>query len=165
MRVHIRQATMEDMEGILEIVNHEILHTTVLYHYEKLSLEQQKKWFKRKTEDGMPVLVAELSSKVVGYGTFGIFRPWDAYRFSVEHSIYVHKDYRQRGMGKLLMSRLIDIAKQNGYHTMIAGVDGSSDESLKFHKKFGFEEVGTFKEIGHKFDKWLDLRFLQLFLE
>ena len=68
-------------------------------------------------------------------------------------------------MEKKLLSRLIELAKEQGFHIMIAGVDGSNDGSFEFHKKFGFKEIGTFKEVGYKFDKWLDLRFLQLFLK
>ena len=113
----------------------------------------------------MPVIVAEIDNEVVGFGTFGIFRPWPAYQFSVEHSIYVHKNARSKGIGKSLLTELIVLAKNGGYHTMIAGVDGSNKGSFEFHKKFGFEEIGTFKEVGFKFAKWLDLRFLQLFLK
>ncbi|WP_234369123.1 GNAT family N-acetyltransferase [Brumimicrobium mesophilum] len=120
---------------------------------------------KAKKKDGLPVIVAESENIVIGYGTFGIFRPFDGFQFSVEHSIYIEKDYRTHGIGKQLLQELIILAKKNGFHTMIAGVDASNNGSIEFHKKFGFKEVGTFKEAGFKFDNWLDLLFLQLLLK
>jgi len=165
MKVKIRQATVKDINNILEIVNYEILNSTVLYDYKKKTFEQQLKWFEKKQTDSMPVIVAENKNGVVGFGTYGIFRPWDAYQFSVEHSIYVNNNSRGLGIGKQLLTRLIELAKEQEYHTMIAGVDGSNEGSFEFHKKFGFKEIGTFKQVGFKFDKWLDLKFLQLFLK
>ena len=112
----------------------------------------------------MPILVAEINGAVVAYGTYGIFRPWDAYKFSIEHSIYVAKEEQGKGIGKELFKELIIIAKKQGYHTMIAGIDTSNKSSIDFHKKIGFKEIGTLPEIGFKFGKWLDLCFLQLFI-
>lgn len=165
MEIKIRRAENKDINEILEIVNYEILNSVVLYDYKARTYDQQFRWFEQKTADGMPVIVAENNNKVVGFGTYGIFRPWEAYQFSVEHSIYVNKNSRGTGIGRLILSELIEMAKEGGYHTMIAGVDGSNERSFEFHKKFGFKEIGTFKEVGFKFDKWLDLRFLQLFLK
>ncbi|PRX53676.1 GNAT family N-acetyltransferase [Flagellimonas meridianipacifica] len=165
MKIIIRKAEERDVTEILDIVNYEILNSTVLYDYKKRTYQQQLVWFEKKQIDKMPIIVAEIENRVAGFGTYGIFRPWAAYQFSVEHSIYVHRDMRANGVGKKLLSKLIELAKDNGFHTMIAGVDGSNEKSFEFHKNFGFEEIGTFKEIGFKFDKWLDLRFLQLFLK
>lgn len=165
MSIIIRPAKTKDVKVILDIINHEILHSTVVYDYQQRSYEQQRSWFEKKSQDNMPVLVAENEGKVVGFGTFGIFRPWDAYRFSVEHSIYTHHNSRGMGIGKLIMTELITLATEQGFHTMIAGVDASNRGSYEFHKKFGFQEIGTFKEVGYKFDKWLDLIFMQLFLK
>lgn len=164
MEIIIRRAEIKDISKILEIVNYEIINSTVLYDYKERTYEYQLKWFEQKLTDEMPVIVAENEKEVVGFGTFGIFRPWAAYQFSVEHSIYVSKNSRSNGIGKQLLTELIFLAKKKGYHTMIAGVDASNDRSFQFHKKFGFVEIGTFKEVGFKFDKWLDLRFLQLYL-
>lgn len=165
MGIVIREAEKKDVSGILEIVNHEILNSTVLYDYKERTYEQQFNWFVQKQFDGMPVIVADDGNRVVGFGTYGIFRPWAAYQFSLEHSVYVNKDSRTNGIGKQLLTKLIVLARENGFHTMIAGVDGSNEGSYEFHKKLGFKEIGTFKEVGFKFDKWLDLRFLQLLLE
>lgn len=165
MTIEIRAATEKDIPAILEIINYEILNSTILYDYEERSLKQQLEWFYNKERENMPVLVAEKEERVIGFATFGIFRPWAAYQFSIEHSIYIHKNNRGQGIGKKLMVELIKIAKERKYHTIIAGVDTSNEGSYQFHKKFGFKEVGRFNQIGYKFDKWLDLIFMQLFLE
>lgn len=165
MDIIIQKASQENVPSILEIINNEIIHSTAVYDYHEKTISQMHKWFEEKQSTGMPVLVAVNQETVLGYGTYGIYRPWDGYQYSVEHSIYVHKDYRSLGVGKLLMADLIALARKEGYHTMIAGVDASNEGSCEFHKKFGFEEIGTFRQVGYKFDQWLDLRFLQLMLK
>ncbi|MDW7694061.1 GNAT family N-acetyltransferase [Flammeovirgaceae bacterium SG7u.111] len=164
MNIDIRLATEKDVPTILNIINHEIKNTTVVYDYNEKSLEAQLDWFHKKQQEGLPVLVAERDGDVLAYGTYGVFRTWDAYRFSVEHSIYVDDKARGLGIGQMMMQKLIDLARENGYHTMVAGIDSSNEGSLEFHKKFGFEEVGRIKEVGYKFDQWLDLVFMQLLL-
>jgi phosphinothricin acetyltransferase len=161
----IRSATERDVPSILGIINFEIENSTIVYDYKVRSYEYQLQWFHQKVKEGMPVIVAQKQTEVVGFGTFGIFRPWDAYRFSVEHSIYVDKKTRGLGIGKLLMAKLIDLATEQGYHTMVAGIDTSNKKSCDFHRKFGFTEIGTLKEIGFKFNTWLDLVFMQLLLD
>jgi L-amino acid N-acyltransferase len=164
LNIKIRDAELKDLNKILEILNHEILHSTSVYDYEKKTFEQQHLWFKKKATDNMPVIIAEINDVVVGFGSFGIFRPWQAYQYSVEHSIYVDKKAQGKGIGKKLLGQLINLATQQKYNTMIAGVDATNKNSIEFHKKLGFVEVGTIKKVGHKFDKWLDLCFLQLML-
>jgi len=165
MDIEIRPAELSDVQAILNIVNYEIKHTTSVYDYEERTLDDQVRWLNKKRKDGMPVIVAEYNNDVAGYGTFGIFRPWDAYQFSVEHSIYVAKKVRGKGIGRAIMKELISMATERGYHTMIAGIDASNKSSHEFHSKFGFVEVGRLKEVAYKFDKWLDLKFMQLFLK
>ena len=160
----IREAELKDLPIILDIMNDAILNTTSIYDYGIRNNEFVEKWFNKKQLDKMPVLVCEINNNTVAYGSYGIFRAWDAYKFSVEHSIYVHKDFRGRGTGKQLLMALIEKAKKDGYHTMIAGIDADNQNSLNFHKKLGFREVGKFNEVGFKFDRWLDLVFLQLML-
>ncbi|MCB0755591.1 MAG: N-acetyltransferase [Flavobacteriales bacterium] len=159
-----RAATLDDIPAILEITNHEILNSTVLYEYEPRTIEQQTDWFNEKTENNWPILVAELNGKVVGFGTYGPFRARAAYRHSIEHSVYVQKDFRGKTVGHQLMVELIRLARIGGYHTMIAGIDSSNKGSVEFHRKFGFETVGTFREVGFKFNRWLDVVFMQLML-
>ncbi|MCB9187145.1 MAG: N-acetyltransferase [Flavobacteriales bacterium] len=161
----IRPATENDVPGILYIVNQEILFSTVLYEYEPRTLEMQMEWFREKAANGWPLLIAELNGKVVGFGTYGPFRTRPAYSRSIEHSVYVHKDFRGQTVGHRLMVELIRLARTSGFHTMIAGIDSSNKGSVEFHRKFGFETVGSFREVGHKFDRWLDVIFMQLMLE
>ena len=162
--MHIREAKYGDLKIILDIMNDAILNTTSIYDYKIRTNEFVENWFTKKRSDNMPVLVCEINDQAVAYGSYGIFRAWDAYKFSVEHSIYVHKDFQGQGIGKQLLIALIDKAKKDGYHTMIAGIDASNQKSIGFHTKLGFFEVGRFKEVGYKFDKWLDLVFMQLML-
>ena len=162
--MHIREAQQKDLTIILDIMNEAILNTTSIYDYGIRSHEFVENWFAKKQLDEIPVLVYEINGNAVAYGSYGIFRAWDAYKFSVEHSIYVHKNFQGQGIGKQLLIALIDKAKKNGYHTMIAGVDAANQKSYDFHKKLGFIEAGRFKEVGYKFDRWLDLIFMQLML-
>ena len=164
MPVRIRDAKKEDLPDILKVVNYEIEHTTAIYDYDKRNLQDQTAWFEKKKKEKMPVIIAEENGQVIGFGTFGIFRPWDGYQFSVEHSIYLDKNSRGRGSGKKIMKELIHLARERGFHTMIAGIDANNAKSIKFHQDFGFMEVGRFNQIGYKFEKWLDLIFMQLFL-
>lgn len=158
----IRTATIEDVPTILKILNHEILTSTVVYDYKERTIEELLDWFKKKQEDNKPIIVAEQNGQVLGYGTFGQFRPWAAYQYSIEHSIYVSADYRGKGIGKSIMKELIRLAKEQGYHVMIAGIDAANVDSYQFHKKFEFEESGRLNEVGYKFGKWLDLIFMTL---
>ncbi|MBU2996544.1 GNAT family N-acetyltransferase [Cellulophaga baltica] len=165
MAILIREAEKKDIQKILEIINYEILNATVVYDYDTRTYETQLKWFDKKKQDGFPVFVATNNENVIGYGTYGTFRAFQGFKYSIEHSIYVHKDGRGKGIGKLLLAHLIKTAKKQNYHVMIAGVDASNKASVQFHEKFGFTTVGVFKEVGFKFDKWLDLHFLQLTLK
>ena len=165
MSIIIRDAERKDLPSILKIVNFEIEHTTSIYDYEKRTLQNQTVWFENKKIEKMPVIVAEENGDMIGFGTFGIFRPWAGYQFSLEHSIYLDKNSRGKGTGKKIMTELIHLAKDQGFHIMIAGIDANNSKSIKFHHNFGFKEVGRFNQIGFKFEKWLDLIFMQLFLK
>jgi L-amino acid N-acyltransferase YncA len=162
--MRIREAEHKDLSIILEIMNDAIVHTTSIYDYKTRDHDFVEKWFDKKRTDNMPVLVAEIAGNAVAYGSYGIFRAWEAYQFSVEHSIYVQQDFQGQGIGKQLLIALVERAEKDGFHTMIAGIDADNEKSIAFHKKLGFVEVGKFKEVGHKFDRWLDLVFMQLML-
>ena len=164
MKPAVRKASTADIPFILEITNHEILTSTVLYEYEPRTIKQQTEWYNEKLAHKWPIIVAEQEGVVVGFGTYGSFRARPAYSKSIEHSVYVHKDHRAKTVGNALMVELIRLAKDGGFHTMIAGIDSSNMGSVEFHRKFGFEVVGTFKEVGFKFDMWLDVVFMQLLL-
>ncbi len=162
--IRIRQAVEADLPQILDIYNEVILHTTAVYDYEPHTLEMRKQWFTVKKEQGLPVFVAEEADQVLGLSSFGPFRAWAAYQYSVENSVYVAADARGKGVGKLLIPPLIESAKALKMHTIIASIDATNTASLQLHRYFGFEEVAHFKEVGWKFGKWLDLKFLQLMI-
>lgn len=165
MSIKIRVAKSEDLPAILQIVNHIILTTTTHYRYEPETAFERQEWFRKKQAAGMPVIVAEKAGEAIGFGTYGLFRDRMGYRFSVEHSVYVHRDHQKVGVGRKILSELIRLAKIQGMHTMIAGVDTQNQGSIEFHRKMGFVQVGHFREIGYKFDQWLDVVFLQLRLK
>ena len=165
MSATIRNATIEDMSSVLEIVNHEILYSTSIWDYDIRNLEQQVAILKDKKEHHFPFIVAEKEDKIVGFATYGSFRFKVGYRFTVEHSVYVHKDFHGNGIGKLLLLELISLAKAKKLHTMIGVIDSENQSSITFHEKFGFKTVGIIKETGYKFDRWLDSVFMQLLLE
>jgi L-amino acid N-acyltransferase YncA len=160
----IRAAHPGDVSGILEIYNDAILNTTAVYTYEPLTLEMLDRWFKEKQDKGLPVFVAEIGGVVAGFASYGPFRPWPAYKYSVEHSIYVHKDFRRQGIAKKLLRVLIDKAEASGFHTIVAGIDSENAVSIGLHREFGFREAGTLSQVGFKFGRWLDLQFMQLIL-
>ncbi|HDR3887140.1 TPA: N-acetyltransferase [Bacillus cereus] len=158
----IREATKKDLACILDIYNDAIVYTTAVYAYKPVTLENRIDWYEQKKTDGYPILVYELDNKVVGFATFGPFRAWPAYKYSVEHSIYVDKEYRKNGIGTSLMKELIAIAQEREYMTLIAGIDAENEKSIAMHKNFGFVHSGTIKKAGYKFNRWLDLAFYQL---
>ena len=158
----VRQATEKDLMDILEIYNDAILNTTAIYDYKPHTLEDRVLWYEKRKQDGYPLLVFEENNKVVAFATFGSFRAYPAFKYTIEHSIYVHKDYRNLGIGKILLKELIDIANADGYATMVACIDSLNENSIKIHEKFGFTYSGTVTKAGFKFGKWLDLVFYQL---
>ena len=161
----IRNANENDLPQLLEIYNDIILNTTAVYQYEVHTLQMRKEWFATKQQQGFPVFVAEADESIAGFSTIGTFRQWQAYKYSVENSVYVASDQRGKGIGKLLMQPLIDAATNMDMHTIIAGIDATNEVSIRLHKNFGFEEVAHFKQVGYKFNRWLDLKFLQLILQ
>ena len=165
MSLTLRPATTNDLEKILDIVNHSILHTTVNYSYEVQTLEIQTKWFEDKKAKNLPVVVADLDGEVVGFGSYGQFREKIGYQYTVEHSVYVVDTVIGKGIGSQLLSELIRLAKEQRYHVMIGAIDADNAGSIAFHEKFGFVVTGTLREVGYKFDHWLDLVFMQLTLK
>jgi phosphinothricin acetyltransferase len=163
--ITIRPAREADLPEILEIYNHVILNTTAVYAYEPHTLEMRKAWYEAKIRDGHPLIVAEDAGRVVGLSTYGPFRAWPAYKYTVENSVYVAADRRGKGIARLLIQPLIDTARSQHYHAIIAGIDAANEASLRLHRSFGFEEVAHFREVGYKFGRWLDLKFLELLLE
>jgi L-amino acid N-acyltransferase YncA len=164
MMISIRPAEEKDLPAILEIYNDVIVNTTAVYDYLPHTLEMRREWYAARQKDNYPVFVAEEGQKLLGFSSYGPFRAWAAYKHTVENAVYVSSAARGRGIGKLLMAPLIDTAKERGLHAMVAGIDSTNEASIRLHLSLGFEEVGHFREVGHKFDRWLDLVFLELIL-
>jgi L-amino acid N-acyltransferase YncA len=165
MEIKIRPYQTEDTQAILEIINHNILHSTALYDYKVRSYEQQLSILADKINKNFPVIVAEFDGQLVGFGMYSEFRFREAYKYTVEHSVYVNEKFHGKGIGKLVLQELIALARKQKLHTMIAVIDAENQDSIEFHEKFGFKTVGIIKESGFKFDRWLDSVFMQLILE
>ncbi len=150
---------------ILAILNEAILCSTALYDYSERSIDSMSSWFEAKVKGNFPVLgLVNTDGVLLGFGSYGHFRMFPAYKYTVEHSIYIHKDHRGKGLGNLLMRELIEVASQNNVHALIGGIDADNTGSINLHKKFGFTHVGTLPEVGFKFGRWLDLAFYELIL-
>ena len=162
MAINIRPYKTDDTQAILDIVNHNILHSTSLYDYNIRSYEQQKTILEEKINKKFPVIVAELDGIVVGFGMYSEFRFREAYQFTVEHSVYVSEDFHGNGVGKQLLQELFNLARKQKIHTMIGVIDSENQGSVVFHEKFGFKTVGIIKESGYKFDRGLDSVLMQL---
>ncbi|HTR17746.1 MAG TPA: GNAT family N-acetyltransferase [Acetobacteraceae bacterium] len=160
----IRDAAEADLPGILAITNDEILHGTALWSLTPTTLEARRAWLVERQGRGFPVLVAAAEEKVLGYASFGPFRPFEGFRHTVEHSLYLVPEARGQGLGMALLSALMERARGSGVHVMVAGIDGNNAASLALHRRAGFEETGRLREVGRKFDRWLDLVFMQKML-
>ena len=151
--------------AILAIMNDAILHSTALYEYRPLTPQSMDVWFRAKAEAGFPVLGMESDSgELLGFATYGTFRARPAYKYSVEHSVYVTGGHQGRGIGSALMRELIRSAVSQDRHLMVGGIDAENTGSIVFHRKLGFEHAGTIRQAGYKFGRWLDLAFYQLIL-
>ena len=159
--VRIGDAGEADLPGILAIYNDVIATSTAVYSETPVTLEDRQAWFRARTAQHYPVLVARDDSGVVGYATFGDFRAWPGYRFTVEHSVHVRADRRGHGIGSRLVDALIPRARMLGKHVMIGGIDADNAASIRMHERLGFERTAHMKEVGRKFDRWLDLVFMQ----
>jgi phosphinothricin acetyltransferase len=175
--IHIRAATEDDLPAILGIYNEVIANTTAVYSERAVSLDDRRAWFDGRVAAGYPVLVAvstaaaasdtgdaTAGTAVVGFASFGDFRTWPGYRYTVEHSVHVAADRRGAGIGRALISALLPLAVALGKHVMIAGVDADNAASIHLHERLGFERVAHLRQVGRKFDRWLDLVFLQRYL-
>jgi L-amino acid N-acyltransferase len=152
-------------QAILEILNDAILTSTALYDYAPRGQESMTSWFDVKQRNNFPVVgLVDDQYRLLAFGTYGTFRAWPAYKYTVEHSLYVHKDHRGKGYGKLILKELIEEAKRQEYHNLIAGIDSQNFSSIRLHQGLGFQPCGRIKHAGFKFSRWLDLEFYQLLL-
>ncbi len=162
----VRDATEGDLRGILAIYNEVIANSTAVYALEPATLADRKAWFEGRMAQAFPVLVAADRSKILGFSSFGDWRgAWPGYRYTVEHSVHVRVDRRGTGVGRRLVESLFPIAQRLGKHVMLGGIDAENEASIRFHERLGFDRVAHFREVGHKFGRWLDLVFMQRLLD
>lgn len=152
-------------DAILDIFNEAIVNSTALYDYQPRQPESMASWFQTKEIGDFPVIGAiDQFEQLVGFASYGTFRNWPAYKYSIEHSVYIHPDHRRKGIGSALMQQLIFAATEQQYHTMIGGIDMTNTGSISLHEQLGFTHTGTIQQAGFKFGRWLDLGFYQLIL-
>ena len=156
----IRPAAESDLPAILGIYNDAVLNTTAIWNETPVDLENRRAWFAERTGRGFPILVADLGG-AIGYGSFGDFRPFEGYRVTVEHSIYVANESRGQGAGAALLEALIEAARKLQKKNMIGAIDAANAPSIALHEKFGFQKVGRMPGVGVKFGKPVDLLFMQ----
>ena len=159
------QCGLEHLEAMRGIYNHEILHTTALYEYEPRSAEAMAAWWATKQAAGLPVLGIETGpGALAAFATWGPFRAFPAYQYSVEHSVYVDARFRRHGMGRSLLTALVEEARARELHMMVGVIDATNMASIGLHRQRGFAHCGTVREAGFKFGRWLDVEFWQLLL-
>jgi L-amino acid N-acyltransferase len=164
MEIHIRTATEADVPAIREIYNYEILHGTATFDTEPRSLEDRLAWFRELQQNPYCVLAAEIGGETVGWGCLQAYRPRPAYCFTSENSVYIHQDWRGRGIGKAILGRLVEIARENAFRNIVAMIAEGHPYSEALHARYGFEHVGRMNKVGYKFEQWLDVVFMQLTL-
>lgn len=163
--MELRAATAQDAAGIALIYNDAVANTTAIWNDVQVDVANRAAWIAERQAQGFPVFVAVESDAVLGYASYGPWRPHDGYRRTVEHSVYVSTQARGQGLGVTLMEALIAAAKAQGLHVMVAGIDASNAVSIRLHERLGFAQTGLLPQVGMKFGRWLDLAFLQLQLD
>jgi L-amino acid N-acyltransferase len=155
----------EHAPAILDIFNDAIAHSTALYEYKPRTMDTMRSWFAAKAQGGFPVLgLQDSAGQLLGFASYGTFRAFPAFKYTVEHSVYVHPAHRGKRMGEALLKQVIDAAQTNQVHVMVGGIDAANQASIALHKKLGFTHSGTISQSGFKFGRWLDLAFYQLTL-
>ncbi len=154
-------AVEEHLPGILAIYNHEVEHSTAIWNDVLVDIDNRRDWWQGRTGAGFPILVAVAGDDVLGYASYGPFRPFDGYRKTVEHSVYVAEAARGHGVGSALLTALETEARRGKLHVMLGGIAAENQPSLRLHRKLGFAETGRMPEVGQKFGRYLDLVFMQ----
>lgn len=153
-------------QAILAILNDAILTSTALYDYKARTMDNMTSWFQAKTAGNFPVIgIENEAGDLMGFASYGTFRAYPAYKYSVEHSIYVDKRFRGLGLGETLLRLLIERARQGQMHLLIGAIDAANEGSIALHRKLGFVHSGTITQAGFKFGRWLDVAFYQLTLD
>jgi L-amino acid N-acyltransferase len=153
-------------QAILDIFNEAIANSTALYDYKPRTIESMAPWFATKRLNNFPVIGLENDAgELLGFASYGTFRAFPAFKYTVEHSIYIQKDHRGKGLGALLLPAISAEAESRQVHVMVGAIDASNRASIALHEKFGFKHSGTVREAGFKFGRWLDLAFYQKILK
>lgn len=161
MSVEIRDAVAADVAQITEIYNSIVRTSTAIYNDRPATLEERTAWWQARVERGFPVLVAVEVGSVVGFGSFGEFRSWPGYRFTVEVTVHIGDGARGRGVGSAILVELIRRASAAGMHMMVGCLDSENVASLGFLERHGFVPAGQLREVGYKFGRFLDLTLVQ----
>jgi phosphinothricin acetyltransferase len=161
----VRPATHADLPGILHIYNDAVLKTTASYDYEPRTLEHRMQWFEERQRDHYPILVAVAEQNaVIGWSALNPYHARVGYRFTSENSVYVAESHRGKGVGRALLGPLLDAGRARGLHAILAVIDAENEPSIRLHAAFGFEKVGLFKQVGFKFNRWLDVVYMEKLL-
>lgn len=160
----IRDALDSDLPAIRDIYNDAVLNSTAIWMDREVDLANRQAWFAARAAQAYPILVAEAEGEVIGYASFGDWRPFDGFCHTVEHSVYIRADQRGRGLGPLLMTALIERARACDKHVMVAAIESGNAASIRLHERLGFIISGQMPQVGRKFGRWLDLTFMQLIL-
>jgi phosphinothricin acetyltransferase len=161
--ISIRPATKSDLKIINDIYNYYVLNSTCTYQEQPEPFKGRQKWFAHHSPKH-PITVAVENNKVVGWGSLSAYHARSAYRRTVENSVYVHHQHHRRGIGSVLLEDLIVRARKAGHRVIIAAIDADQPGSIALHSKFNFKKVGHFKKVGFKFDRWLDVVYMELLL-
>ncbi|WP_374439396.1 GNAT family N-acetyltransferase [Pseudomonas panipatensis] len=161
----IRDASEADLGGIRDIYNDAVRNTTAIWNDVEVDLDNRRAWFATRQQQGFPVLVAVAGDEVLGYASYGPWRAFDGFRETVEHSVYIRADQRGQGLGPQLMRALIERARGQGLHVMVAAIESGNAASIALHQRLGFTHNGQMPQVGQKFGRWLDLTFMQLILD
>ena len=163
--MEIRPATLADLPGITAIYNDVLATSTAIYSETPSTLEMRRAWLEERSSHGYPVLVAAEGAEVHGFASFGDFRSWPGYRYTVEHTVHVRADRRRTGIGRGLVGALLEPARALGKHAILGAIDADNAPSLRLHERLGFERVAHLPEVGRKFGRWLDLVLVQRLLD
>lgn len=164
MKKIIRSATTHDLPLILDIFNEVIANTTAIYQNQPMTIEQIVQWYESRQSRSWPILIIEREGRVAGFATYGSFRERECYQSTVELAVHISVENRGQGLGTELLKALIENARERGFHVMMAGIDSSNISSIQLHQKLGFKVCGELQQVARKFDRWLDLTFMQLLI-
>lgn len=164
MTIEIRDASPADLPGILEIYNDAVANTTAIWNEQSVDLANRQAWYDLRQQQRYPILVAVSEGQVLGYASFGDWRPFEGFRHTVENSVYVRDGQRGLGLGAKLLAPLLERARACGKHVVVAAIESGNQASIRLHQRHGFQVTGQMPQVGVKFGRWLDLTFMQCIL-